>query len=318
MKKNKENLLTNTYIVMLLALISCFLWGSAFPSIKMGYSLFQIDKADTYGKILFAGYRFFLSSMLILIFCVIAKLPIKVRKEDLIKLATLGAIQTFIQYIFFYIGLSNTSGVKGSIISSSSTFFSVLLPHFFFMEDKLNLKKVIGLILGFSGVIIVNLKGGAFDGGFKLNGEGFIIISSLAGAFAGIYTKKLTKNIPPFAVSGYQLFTGSVALILVGLSSGSHNMTFTTKGSLLLLYMAFISAAGFSIWAVLLKYNGVGKISIYKFSIPIIGAFLSFFLLGESFSSYNVVFAIVLVSLGIYLINSKNKTSKVLPLEYKN
>ncbi|WP_392486789.1 DMT family transporter [Haloimpatiens sp. FM7315] len=305
MKNSKENILTNSYVIMLLALIACFLWGSAFPSIKIGYKLFEINKTNTYGKILFAGYRFLLSSMLILIFCTISKLSIKIKKEAFFKLILLGVIQTFLQYIFFYIGLSNTSGVKGAIISSSNTFFSVLLPHFFYREDKITYKRLIGVILGFIGVVIVNLKAGSFDGGFKFTGEGFIILSSLAGAFAGIYTKKLAKDISPFAVSGYQLFTGSIALILVGTLGASQNITFTTKGSILLLYMAFISAAAFSIWAVLLKYNGVGKVSIYKFSIPIIGSFLSFFLLNESFKSSNVIFAIILVSLGIYLINKK-------------
>lgn len=305
MRKTKDNLLTNTFVVMGLALIACFLWGSAFPSIKIGYKLFHIAKEDTYGKILFAGYRFFLASVMIFLFCFVSKYSIKVSKKNFYRLLLLGIIQTFIQYIFFYLGLSNTTGIKGSIISSSNTFFSVVIAHFFYTEDKMTWKKILGVILGFLGVIIVNSQSGAFSGGFKFSGEGFVLISSLFGAFAGIYTKKLAKDIPPFAVSGYQLFTGSIALILVGLSGGAHNVTFTPVGSVLLLYMAFISAAAFSIWSLLLKYNGVGKVSVYKFSIPLFGVFLSYLLLKESFSGSNVLLAVVLVSFGICLINKK-------------
>lgn len=306
MKRTKDNFLTNTITVMSLALVACFLWGSAFPSIKMGYKLFHIAKEDTYGKILFAGYRFLISSLMILIFCFLFKHPIKVNKKNFFRLLFLGIIQTFFQYVFFYIGLSNTTGVKGSIISSSTTFLTVILAHFFFVEDKMTWKRILGVLLGFLGVIIVNFQSNAFSGGFKFSGEGFILISTLFGAFAGIYIKKLAKDIPPFAISGYQLFTGSIALILVGLTGGgTHNLTFTPNGTILLIYMGFISAAAFSIWSLLLKYNGVGKVSIYKFSIPIFGVFLSYIFLKESFSSSNVFLAVVLVSLGIYLINKK-------------
>lgn len=305
MKKTKENLLTSTYVVMGLALIACFLWGSAFPSIKTGYKIFNIANDDTYSKILFAGYRFFLSSIMIFLYCFITKYSIKISKKNIYKLILLGILQTFFQYIFFYIGLSNTTGVKGSILSASGTFFAVMIAHFFYTEDKMTWKKILGLILGFTGVIIVNSNKGSFSGGFRFTGEGFILLASLFGAFASVYTKKLVKEMPPFAITAFQLCIGSIALIITGFSGVSQNIAFTPIGSVLLLYMAFISAAAFSIWTTLLKYNGVGRVSIYKFSIPLFGVFLSFIILKESFSSSNVLLAVIFVSLGIYLINKK-------------
>ena len=158
-------------MIMILALISCALWGSAFPSIKIGYELFSIGSNDTYGKILFAGFRFFISSMMIFLFCFITNRNLKVKKEDIHKLVILGLIQTAIQYTFFYIGLSNTSGTKGSILAATSTIFSVLLAPFFYDEDKLTTKKIIGVILGFIGVTIVNLNTNGIEGGFTFTGQ---------------------------------------------------------------------------------------------------------------------------------------------------
>lgn len=305
MKNTNENIFTKTYMVMILGLVSCFLWGSAFPSVKIGYELFSIGGNDTFEKIVFAGYRFFISSMMIFIFCLITGRSLKIKKEDIYKVGFLGIIQTAIQYVFFYIGLSNTSGTKGSILAATTTFFSVILAHFFYEEDKLSIKRIVGVILGFIGVAVVNLKGGAFQGGFKFTGEGFIIISSLVGALAGIYTKKIAKNISPFMVSSYQLFIGSMLLIFAGTLGGGNGLKFTVKGSILLLYLGFISAAAFTLWTILLKYNGVGRVSIYKFSVPLFGVFLSYIFLGERLLGVNVLLAIILVSSGIILINKE-------------
>ncbi|SCG82927.1 putative transporter yoaV [Proteiniborus sp. DW1] len=305
MREKKEAFFTRTYIVTILGLFSCFLWGSAFPSVKIGYELFSVDASNSYEKIVFAGFRFFISSMMIFIFCLVTKRPLRINKEDIPKVGFLGIMQTTIQYIFFYIGLSNTSGTKGSILSATTTFFSVLLAHFFYKEDKLSVKRISGVILGFLGVTIVNLGGSGFQGGFNLTGDGFIIISSLVGALAGIYTKKVAKNISPFAVSGYQLFIGSIFLIIVGILGGGENIDFTLKGMMLLLYLGFISAAAFSLWTILLKYNSVGRISIYKFSVPLFGVLLSYIFLGERLLGINIVLGIVLVSSGIIMINKE-------------
>ena len=291
---------------MMLGLFSCFLWGSAFPIIKVGYNLFEISGSDTYGKILFAGYRFLLSGVMILAFCCLTGRKIKVKRYEIKGILLLGLLQTAINYTFFYIGLSNTSGTKGSILSATGTLFTVILAHFFYREDKLTNQKIIGLILGFIGVVLVNLNGG-LGGGFSLMGEGFLLIASLTGAISGIYTKKLAKEIDTFLLSAYQLLIGAVFLIIVGFVGGAQNLNLTSQNIWLLLYLAFISAAAFSIWTILLKYNGVGKVTIYKFTIPIFGTFLSYILLKERLLGPNVVLAITLVSLSIILINTDRK-----------
>lgn len=310
MKNKSENIFTRNYMIMILALISCALWGSAFPSIKIGYELFSIGSGDTYEKILFAGFRFFISSMMIFLFCLASNRNLKVKRRDFHKLVILGLMQTAIQYTFFYIGLSNTSGTKGSILAATSTFFSVIFAHFFYEEDKLTTKKIIGVILGFIGVTIVNLNTNGIESGFTLTGEGFVITSSLLGALAGIYTKKISKGMDPFIISGYQLFIGSLFLIITGFMGSGSGLVSTFKGYGLLLYLGFISAAAFSIWTILLKYNGVGKVNIYKFTIPIFGVFLSYIFLGERLLGANVLLSIVLVVSSIILINGEKDISK--------
>jgi len=305
--KDKENVIFNkTYVIMILALVSCFLWGSAFPSVKTGYKIFSISGSDTYEVILFAGFRFLISSILIFTFCIITRRSLKVRKEDIYKIAFLGLLQTSLQYVFFYIGLSNTSGTKGAILASTSTFFSVIVAHFFYEEDKLSSRRLIGVVIGFTGVALVNMNGGGMQGGFTLTGDGFVVISSLVGALAGIYTKKIAKDIGIFVITGFQLFIGSIVLILTGFVGGARGLDFTLSGSILLLYLGFISGTAFSIWTVLLKYNGIGRVTIYKFTIPLFGVFLSYVFLQEKMLGIKVIMAVILVIAGIIIINTQS------------
>ena len=301
--KNKDILFKKPLIIMILALFSCFLWGSAFPAIKIGYDLFQISGSDTYGKILFAGYRFLLAGFMILAFCILTARNIKVKKEHIRGLIFLGLLQTAINYTFFYIGVSNTSGTKASILSGTGTLFAVILASFYYKEDKLTNKKIIGLIVGFIGVVLVNVNGASLGGGFSITGEGFVLAASLTGAMSGIYTKKLTKEIDSFLVTAYQLIIGAIFLITIGFVGGAESFNFTNQNIYLLLYLAFLSAAAFSIWTILLKYNGVGRVSVYKFTVPIFGTFLSYIILNERLLGPNVILAVVLVSLSIILIN---------------
>lgn len=199
MKKDAGHYLTNPWIVGILAVISTALWGSAYPCVKSGYEIFQIAAEDIGSKILFAGYRFFLAGIMTFVFVWILKkrFPVPVRKM-IPGILGLGVVQTTIQYIFFYIGVANTTGVKGSIISASNSFFTILLAHFFMKSEKLNIQKCVGCLLGFGGVILTNFSLSGWDTSFSIQGEGFLMISALAYSVASLWSKRLAQKEIPF------------------------------------------------------------------------------------------------------------------------
>ena len=123
--ENKNDWITSTWAIFLLAMICCFLWGSATPSIKTGYELFGIESSETLDIILFAGIRFFLAGILvILIQSIMNKKFIKPEKGSIPSIIKLSFAQTIIQYFCFYVGLAHTTGVTGTIISGASGFFA--------------------------------------------------------------------------------------------------------------------------------------------------------------------------------------------------
>ena len=293
--------------IALVAIFCSILWGSAFPVLKISYSEMGIE-SDTFAKILLAGIRFFIAAIIILIILkIFIKEPLSVNKKDIGKLTILGFLQTAGYYFFFYIGLSNTSSMKGAILSSLENFLVVILAHYIYKNDKINNGKIIGLVLGFVGIIFANW-GKQFNFDFRIDGEGFMILATFFGAFATILCKKLCSTISPFVASAYQMIIGSLMLIIIGIVfKGYSNMHFNSISFWLLIYSAILSSLAFSLWFRILKDNKAGEIVMYKFIIPISGVILSaIFIKGESMN-LNIIISLVLVSLGVYIVN---KTSK--------
>ena len=294
--------------IFLTAILCTALWGSAIPVIKIGYKAFEITSVPS--QILFAGIRFFLSGVIVIIFNLFAyKKFIIPTKKEFTGITLLGLIQTSLQYILFYISLNHLTGVKGSILNASGNFFAVILAHIFLKNDKMTIKKMIGCILGFGGVIICNFESGGFDISFSIQGEGFIILAALSFAAGSIITKFITKDSDSVMITGYQLGIGGIFLIAAGIISGGALTINSVYSLLILLYLSLLSSIAFSLWAQLLKYNYVGKISIYGFLNPIFGVILSGILLGESFINIKTVSALILVCLGILAVNL-NKSPK--------
>lgn len=308
---NTENMLKKPIVIMLLASFTCFLWGSAFPSIKISYNMLGIADSPFYIKLQFAGYRFLLASLMIFAFMLIMKMNLRVTKKDILYLLALGLFQTGIQYLFFYVGLSNTPGVKASIINATGTFFSIIIPHFYYNDDKMSTKKWLGLLIGFSGVVMVNLSKGSLDASFRLIGEGFLIIASIMGAISSIMAKEITRRLNPILVSCYQMFLGSIVMILLSMTFTKGEMlSLTTEFIPLFIYLAFISSASFCIWYMLLKSNKVSTVSIYKFQIPIWGSILSTIVIPNESFTVITAGALVLVCIGIIIVNSNGLFEK--------
>ncbi len=305
---NKKSRLSNPVIMCLLALFCCSLWGSAFPCIKIGYELFQIGGNDSAGQILFAGMRFTLAGiMAVIIGSISAKKVLVPRKTAIPKVLVLALFQTVLQYVFFYIGVAHTTGVKASIINGSGVFMSIIAAAMFYKSERLTLQKIVGCLLGFVGIVLINLAKGAFDFSFTLMGEGFILLCAASSAMSFVCIKKFSQTENPVMLSGWQFIVGGIVMMIAGISFGGRIAVFTAGGIAMLCYLAFISAAAYSIWSLLLKHNPIAKVAIFGFANPIFGVILSTLLLheGQNFGLPAVV-ALILVSAGIAIVYYQN------------
>ncbi len=298
----KKNLLQNPLIVALGALLCCALWGSATPAIKIGKSLLIEDNVES--TILFAGIRFFAAGIItVLIYSIARRKLLYPKLKNMPKVLTVSTFQTVIQYIFFYVGLSLTTGVKGTVLSGSSAFFIVILAALVFKTENLTFKKVLACLVGFAGMLLVNLNGLDFNMGW---GELFVIVSTISYAFSSMFMKKFSAYEDPVVISGYQFIIGGAFMIIAGLLFGGKISFGDTTGVVILVYLSFLSAVAYAVWGVLLKYNPASKVSIYNFTTPVFGSILSYiFLVGErdNINLVNLFVSLIVVSLGILLLN---------------
>lgn len=303
--------MTKNLTILLLATLSCALWGSAPTGIKTGYALFQIQSSDAMNILLFAGFRFTLAGMLV----ILGTMPIKRRWmiptwEDWKAIIPLAMVQTVIQYILYYIGAAHATGVKVSILSGSNAFFSVVIACLIFRQEHLTWEKWLGCLIGLAGMIIVNLQGAAESFSMQMSwmGEGFILLSSLSSALSAVLIRRFSQKHDPVLLSGYQFLVGGIFLIGCSLIGGGSLPHITARGLGVLLYLGFVSAVAYTLWSLLLQYNPVSKISVYKCLIPIFGVLLSTVILGEgTVFSIMTFLALLMVCVGIGLVNRETK-----------
>ena len=286
-------------VTLLTAIFCCVLWGSASPAIKIAYELFRIGPDDTASRIMLAGARFMIAGCMTILFgSIIARKFLLPKKTSWKNVTILSMFQTVGQYYFFF----------------SGNFIAILFAVYIFRFEKMTLKKLIGCLVGFAGILLIMGGGKALmsGGAVTLAGEGAMLAADFFYAASGCLIKIFSKDESPVVLSGYQFLIGGAILFAIGAVMGG-NLTFYSTGCILnLIYMGFISAGAYTLWGVLLKYNPVSRVSILGFINPVMGVLLSALFLGEGREAFSLtgLFALLLVSAGIIIVNTSQGTSK--------
>lgn len=287
--------------MVLAALFCCLLWGSAPPLIKLGYAYLHIESSAS--VLLFAGIRFFLAGLLVL--C----LPMPGRKKEwkptskmIPSILVLALFQTIGQYFFYYMGLTNASGVMASILSGTSAFFSLLLSACVFHLEKLTVPKGLGVLLGFFGILVMNWTGLRVQ--FQLDAEGFLLISQICSALSAVFLSIFGKKANPVLLSCWQFMVGGLVLSGIGLGMGGW-IQFNLPGFFCLVWLALVSGAAYTIWGLLLAKYPVSNVGIFSCTIPLFGVLISGIVLHEQQAfSLPTLISLALIASGVYLINS--------------
>ena len=302
----KKHVLDTTLGVFAAAIVANLLWGSASPCIKLGYQLFQIPADAVMSQIFFAGIRFTLAGVLtVLLGSLMERRLLVPEKSSGGMILMLALTQTIVQYVFFYMGLSRAPGYKGSVISPSSAFFAVLLATLVLRQEKLTVRKLLGCVIGFSGVVLISLQKTGGETGFRWDGEGFLLLAAFSYACATVLIKHFSARENPITLSGYQFIVGGGLMAVVSFLAGGRLQAVSPKAWLLMLYLGLLSAVAYSLWSMLLQRHPVSRITVYSFANPVFGVFLSAWILGEGkdLDLPRCLLSLLLVSLGIWIVN---------------
>lgn len=292
-----------SWFVCLIAVLCCCLWGSAGPFIKKGYALFAMDPRDTASILVFAGSRFMLAGTFVLVVdCLLH--PHKRFNIHFKSVLCLAIFQTTAQYIFYYLGLAHTSGVRAAIVNGTGALFSLLFACYIFHTEKLTLNKLVGVLSGFFGILVMN----NFSFGLEL-GSILVLLSQASGSMSSCLINRFTQKEDPVQLSGSQFLLGGIFLVVLGLLNGGHVPHGQMGGWFVVIYLACVSAIAYTLWSLLLKSNPVSKIGIFNSLIPVLGVFISAFLLKEYSQAFSprTWIALLFVSGGILFVTREKK-----------
>ena len=303
----KEELFKSKRNVTILAFFYTFLWGTAFPLVKLCMDGFAIE--DNMSKCLVAGIRFLISGIALLIYCMLKDHNSVTIKKSHIKYVLLyGVTGTAIQYALTYIGLSAVDGSKGAIFDQLCVFIIIIAGGCFFKNDRLTVRKILGCIIGFAGVVAVSTEKIGFS--FSLSGEGIMILAAICQAVAYFIAKASADKIPAVKLVGYGQFTGGIMLIAFSLLVGGRVdfIHADISGIACLLSLSAISAVAYVLSLIPLKYFPASEISVFNLLITIFGVVMSSAILGENVFRVNYLISLILISIGIILVNYRKTT----------
>ncbi len=297
------NVFSHKAASVLIALVVCALWGSLYPCVKLGYSAFKIVSSDIPAIILFAGIRFAVSGLiLILVLCITARKLELPGKSGMMPIFLVALSSIILHYAFTYIALSLGEGSKSAIIKQVGFLFLSCFAFLFVKEDKFSLAKLISGILGFAGIIVTSMDGTGFSFGA---GDFMLILASFCAVAGNVFSKQATRKLNPVQLVAYSQFLGGACLCVAGLLMGGRIPHIDAKAVLVFGYICFASITAYSLWNVLLKYNDLSKLSIIKFTEPLFAVVFSGILLSENIFKLSYLAALVIIFAAILLSNLK-------------
>jgi drug/metabolite transporter (DMT)-like permease len=292
-------LLTRPIGMVLTALFVTFLWGSVAPVIKLGYQSLQIGALGS--QIVYAGYIALVAACMLFLILVANRQSIRLAPQLIWSVGKIAFFQIFLNYLFFFIGVSISTGTVGSIMAGSTSFFQLLFAHFLYNNERLTAIKIGGLIIGLMGVVLINMSQLQISVGW---GECILLLSVMAGAWGNLQARTLAHKLDTILMTAYAFVFSGIGLLACGtiLVGELFPFDFTLRAGLILYYLGFLSAIALLLWNQLMKLYPISQISLFLFLIPVFGVFISAFVLDEQVGIITFLALFFVVS-GIFVIN---------------
>lgn len=286
-----------------LAIIACLLWSSACVGIKIGlkyHTPFQ-----------FAGIRFFIAGAMILPVIGNWSRLWKETKENIGFVILIAFLQVVIQYSLLYTGLNILPASISAMVIGASPLFVAVIAHFVIAAEPMSSKKLISILLGIIGVIIISLRKQLPSGAeIALPGIFILLLNNLVAGISNVVIAVKKQSISPLVLTSSSLMIGGLSLFGISIPiEGLSDMHFPTEYYVALGWLSFLSAAAISIWNTLLRRSGVkvSNLNIWKFLIPVSGAILSWSILQNESPDWLSLTGMGVIATSLLILNFPEK-----------
>ena len=301
-KERFMNLMKTKLGCTVLALLAMFLWGSLFPIVKIGYDSFGVDANDIPSIFIFASLRLIICGIALIAMEAIREKRVEIPKGKALKPILLVAFFSYIlHFALLYTSMTHLDSSKTAILKQTGALFVICFAFVFRKEDNFTFNKLLGGILGFSSILVVNLNGVRFSMGIY---EIMVILSSFSTSAGIVCSKNAYDHYSPLLVTGWSHFIGGIVLLLVGLALGGSVTTSGPSSYLLLFYICAASTIAYALWNSLLKRHDLSRLNTFRFAEALFGYICAWILLGEDIFSFAYLFSFLLLCISILFINN--------------
>lgn len=289
---------------IILSLLVMALWGSLFPMIKLGYTALEINSKSVPDILMFASYRFIIGGFVVSAFSFFRREKIANPKvKNILYIVIMGFFSIVLHYAFTYIGLSTTDSSKTALIKQSGALIYVCFAFLFFKNEKFNILKIIGAIIGFTGIVAINYN---HNGIRFARGDILIIGASICTVIANVISKKSVEGNSPYWITGISQLFGGIVLFIVAIIMGADMLQLNNTAILIFAYICIASIASYTLWYYVLRNNSLSKMFIIKFAEPLFACVFGAIILGENILKWQYLIAFLLISFGIILGNKSD------------
>jgi drug/metabolite transporter (DMT)-like permease len=293
-----------TPVVVCLMAFLCILFGANTVAVK--------TSLQGFGPFTNAGIRFFSASLVIGLWARLTGRPLLIKKKYWPHVLFLTLL-FYIQIVLVYLGMGKTLASRCSLIANLQPFFVLVFAHFFLKDDKITLKKFVGIMAGFAGVAVMFIgkksTGGNLSEGDIMTGDLMIFGSVIVWAINAVFTKVIINNFRPYQLAVLPGFL-SVPFLFSGGVIFDEKMIHSPDlfAILAMAYQSIVTASiGYVLWITLLKKYGAVTLHSYIFLMPVSGVFFGGLLLREPVAEISIVLSLAFIILGVILVHSSDK-----------
>ena len=285
---------TDYFLLSILALI----WASAFFNIKIA--------TYSYGPITIAFFRILFGAIPVVFLCFYKIIKIEAFSKDWLWFATIGSINLVIPFFLIAYGVQKVQSNLAAILMASTPLTATVLAHFFTKKEKINFTKIVGILLGFFGIVFL------FSDNILINNENFfyaimILFGSTFYVIGGLLTLKISKKKNENVTASILIWGALVIFPITMIIEQPWNFTPRLDSTISLIYLGiFPTGIAWLLRFQILKKNGLVFQAQVAYLIPIFGVILGYIFLSEIITTKALI-ALIAVIIGIYFVKQSIK-----------
>jgi len=285
-------------------LILCGIWGSTWLFIKLGL-------ADL-PPLTFAGIRFLFASLILVVLILARGVRWPRKRRDWLVIAVVGLLQFSLNYGLVFWGEQRISSGLAAVLQSTFPAFGLVIAHFYLPDEPITARRVVGVLLGFTGVAVIFSQQLSIAGKSALIGSIALVLSALCGSYGNVLVKAYGTQIDPFVLAAGQMVCGFPPLLTLGIATEGNpfHLHWTGRAVLSLAYLVVVgSVLAFTLFYWLVRHMDVLNTMLISLVTPVIAVLIGMIVLHEQLNwRLFAGTACIISGIGFIVLRKRQKT----------